>query len=163
MADRRHAPGVPPRRAPQSQRACHSQPIADAERVGQTRARHELGSDVLRRVERAARRKREADDEYRTQSRAPRDLVSPIARLPALHTSLTEPSEPSSPEATTDQPTERAVKRRLTPTVQSQRTHKRLNQLIAGAVPSPRRRRARRRQGTRASPARISPGCCGGP
>jgi len=38
--------------------------IAHAERVGQTRARHELGSDVLRRVERAARRKREADDEY---------------------------------------------------------------------------------------------------
>ena len=29
--------------------------IAHAERVGQTRARHELGSDVLRRVERAAR------------------------------------------------------------------------------------------------------------
>ncbi len=38
--------------------------VADAERVGQTRARRELGSDVLRRVERAARRKREADDEY---------------------------------------------------------------------------------------------------
>ena len=38
--------------------------VADAERVGQTRARCELGSDVLRRVERAARRKREADGEY---------------------------------------------------------------------------------------------------
>lgn len=38
--------------------------VAHAERVGQTRARRELGSDVLRRVERAARRKREADDEY---------------------------------------------------------------------------------------------------
>jgi hypothetical protein len=38
--------------------------IADAERVGHTRARRELGSDVLRRVERSARRKREVDDEY---------------------------------------------------------------------------------------------------
>jgi hypothetical protein len=38
--------------------------IADAERVGHARARRELGSDVLRRVERAARRKREVDDEY---------------------------------------------------------------------------------------------------
>ncbi len=38
--------------------------IADAEQTGQTRARDELGPDVLRRVERAARRKREADDEY---------------------------------------------------------------------------------------------------
>lgn len=38
--------------------------VAEAERVGQTRARRELGSDVLRRIERAARRKREADDEY---------------------------------------------------------------------------------------------------
>lgn len=38
--------------------------IADAERVGQIRARRELSHDVLRRVERAAGRKREADDEY---------------------------------------------------------------------------------------------------
>jgi SpoU rRNA methylase family enzyme len=38
--------------------------IADAERVGHIRARRELGGDVLRRVERAARRKREADGEY---------------------------------------------------------------------------------------------------
>ena len=38
--------------------------IADAERIGQWRAREELGGEVLRRVERAARRKREAEDEY---------------------------------------------------------------------------------------------------
>ena len=38
--------------------------IADAERAGETRARVELGTDVLRRVERAARRKQEADSEY---------------------------------------------------------------------------------------------------
>jgi DNA-binding NarL/FixJ family response regulator len=38
--------------------------IAAVEQVGQARARHELGSDVLRQVERAARRKREADSEY---------------------------------------------------------------------------------------------------
>lgn len=38
--------------------------IADAEQIGQGRAREELGGDVLRRVERAARRKREAEREY---------------------------------------------------------------------------------------------------
>jgi hypothetical protein len=38
--------------------------IAEAERAGETRARGELGTDVLRRVERAARRKHEADSEY---------------------------------------------------------------------------------------------------
>lgn len=38
--------------------------IADAERMGQRRAREELGAEVLRRVERAARRKRETDGEY---------------------------------------------------------------------------------------------------
>ena len=38
--------------------------IADAERIGQRRARQELGADLLRRVERAARRKREVDGEY---------------------------------------------------------------------------------------------------
>jgi hypothetical protein len=38
--------------------------IAEAERAGETRARAELGPDVLRRVERAARRKLEADSEY---------------------------------------------------------------------------------------------------
>jgi DNA-binding NarL/FixJ family response regulator len=38
--------------------------IADAERAGQQRAREELGDDVLRRVTRAARRKRQAEDEY---------------------------------------------------------------------------------------------------
>jgi hypothetical protein len=38
--------------------------LADAERAGHTRARRELGADLLRRVERAARRKREADSEY---------------------------------------------------------------------------------------------------
>jgi hypothetical protein len=38
--------------------------IADAEQIGQGRARVELGPEVLRRVERAARRKREAEREY---------------------------------------------------------------------------------------------------
>lgn len=38
--------------------------IADAERSGQARARHELGSELLRRVERAAKRRREAEREY---------------------------------------------------------------------------------------------------
>jgi DNA-binding NarL/FixJ family response regulator len=38
--------------------------IAEAERVGEARARDELGPDVLRRVERAARRRREIEAEY---------------------------------------------------------------------------------------------------
>jgi hypothetical protein len=38
--------------------------IADAEQIGQGRAREELGLQLLRRVERAARRKREAEFEY---------------------------------------------------------------------------------------------------
>jgi hypothetical protein len=38
--------------------------IADAERIGQSRVREELGRDVLRAVERAAGRKREADHAY---------------------------------------------------------------------------------------------------
>ncbi len=38
--------------------------IADAERAGEARARGELGADLLRRVERAARRKQEAESEY---------------------------------------------------------------------------------------------------
>jgi hypothetical protein len=38
--------------------------IADAEQLGQGRAREELGPEVLRRVERAARRKREVEHEY---------------------------------------------------------------------------------------------------
>ena len=38
--------------------------IADAERVGQARARAELGSDALKRIARASRRRREADAEY---------------------------------------------------------------------------------------------------
>jgi hypothetical protein len=37
---------------------------ADAEQIGRRRARAELGPEVLRRVERAARRKREAEHEY---------------------------------------------------------------------------------------------------
>jgi hypothetical protein len=38
--------------------------IADAERAGEQRARDELRTDTLRRVERAAKRKREADVDY---------------------------------------------------------------------------------------------------
>jgi DNA-directed RNA polymerase specialized sigma24 family protein len=38
--------------------------IADAERTGELRARHTLGADVLRQVGRAAKRKREVDDDY---------------------------------------------------------------------------------------------------
>jgi hypothetical protein len=52
--------------------------IADAERTGQTRARDELGPEVLRRVERAGRRKREADREYH-------EAVVRAARLGLAH------------------------------------------------------------------------------
>ncbi|MGO9976056.1 MAG: hypothetical protein ACLP01_25290 [Solirubrobacteraceae bacterium] len=38
--------------------------VAQAEQIGQARARSELGSDLLRRVERTARRSREAAAEY---------------------------------------------------------------------------------------------------
>jgi hypothetical protein len=38
--------------------------IADAERIGQARAREQLGTEVLRAVERAAQRKREAERTY---------------------------------------------------------------------------------------------------
>ena len=38
--------------------------IADAERVGEERARDELRTDLLRKVERAAKRKREVDTDY---------------------------------------------------------------------------------------------------
>jgi hypothetical protein len=38
--------------------------IADAERVGQARARGELGPDALKRIARASRRRAEADAEY---------------------------------------------------------------------------------------------------
>ena len=38
--------------------------IAEAERAGELRARGDLGADVLRQVARAAKRKRDADDEY---------------------------------------------------------------------------------------------------
>ena len=38
--------------------------IADAEQIGHERAREELGPELLRRVERAARRRREAEREY---------------------------------------------------------------------------------------------------
>lgn len=40
--------------------------IAEAERVGEDRARAELRNDTLRRVERAAKRKHEADTDYET-------------------------------------------------------------------------------------------------
>ena len=38
--------------------------IADAERIGQERVRSEMGPELLRRVERAARRRREVESEY---------------------------------------------------------------------------------------------------
>jgi DNA-binding NarL/FixJ family response regulator len=38
--------------------------VAQAQRIGQHRARRELGSELLRRVERAAKRKRDAEREY---------------------------------------------------------------------------------------------------
>ena len=38
--------------------------IADAERIGQERVRSEMGPELLRRVERAARRRSEAEREY---------------------------------------------------------------------------------------------------
>jgi hypothetical protein len=38
--------------------------IANAERIGQGRVREEMGPELLRRVQRAARRRREAESEY---------------------------------------------------------------------------------------------------
>src|SRR5437763_991124 len=38
--------------------------IAEAERIGEERARNELRTDILRKVERAAKRKREVDVDY---------------------------------------------------------------------------------------------------
>jgi DNA-binding NarL/FixJ family response regulator len=52
--------------------------IAQAQRHGQARARDELGSDLLRRVERAARRRREIEREYE-------DAVARAARLGLAH------------------------------------------------------------------------------
>ncbi len=52
--------------------------IANAERIGQDRARQELGTEVLRQVRRAARRKREAEQEYQ-------QAVQRAARLGVAH------------------------------------------------------------------------------
>ncbi len=47
--------------------------VAEAERIGQARARRELGGELLRRVERTARRCRDAREEYeQTVARADR-------------------------------------------------------------------------------------------
>ena len=47
--------------------------VADAEQIGRARSRRELGSELLRRVERTARRHREAQAEYQqTIARADR-------------------------------------------------------------------------------------------
>lgn len=54
--------------------------IADAERIGQARAREELGREVLRGVERAARRKREVEHEYEYEQ-----AVLRAARLGLAH------------------------------------------------------------------------------
>jgi hypothetical protein len=43
--------------------------IAHAEKVGRDDARRTVGSDLLKRVEKAARRRREADDDYRAAVR----------------------------------------------------------------------------------------------
>ena len=102
--------------------------IADAERLGQARARRELGSDVLRRVERAARRKRETDDQS-TQSSEPAGSASPIARSPPPHRLRTAPYARSSPEATARRATIRAT--------QSRRSATHGNPLIRNAADRP--------------------------
>jgi hypothetical protein len=52
--------------------------IAHAQRIGQERARHELGTELLRRVERGARRRREIETEYH-------DAVIRAAQLGLAH------------------------------------------------------------------------------
>ena len=60
--------------------------IADAEREGEQRARNEMRTDILRRVERAAKRKREADTDYeQTIDRAARVGLSHREIAAAAH------------------------------------------------------------------------------
>ena len=86
--------------------------IADAERIGQARAREQLARDVLRGVERAARRKRDAEHEHeRAVSRAtrlglPHRRVAAAAQVAhgtvrAILARAPEPSANSSPTSTT--------------------------------------------------------------
>jgi hypothetical protein len=55
--------------------------VAQAEQVGQARARRELGNELLRRVERTARRSREATAEYE-------QAIARAARLGLAHRDL---------------------------------------------------------------------------
>jgi len=55
--------------------------IADAEQIGHGRAREELGPQLLRRVERAARRKREAELEYE-------EAIALAGRLGLVHRNI---------------------------------------------------------------------------
>ena len=52
--------------------------VANAEQIGQARARDALGSDLLRRAERAARRKRDAEADYE-------QAIARAARLGLAH------------------------------------------------------------------------------
>jgi len=56
--------GWPRRPAPRSPAGAALGAIAAAEQAGHARARDELGPDALKRITRAARRRREADAEY---------------------------------------------------------------------------------------------------
>ncbi len=90
--------------------------IADAERIGHARARHKLGTEVLRQVRRAARRKREAQSEYEhTVLRAARlglahrDIATEaevahgtVRALIARTQTPPDNSAPSAPSAATD-------------------------------------------------------------
>jgi hypothetical protein len=60
--------------------------IARAEQAGQDRARDELGKDLLRTVERAARRRREIEHEYE-------QAVQRAARIGLAHTDIAEAAQ----------------------------------------------------------------------
>ena len=60
--------------------------IAAAEQAGQDRAREELGKDLLRAVERTARRRREIEHEYQ-------QAVQRAARIGLAHTDIAEAAQ----------------------------------------------------------------------
>ena len=76
--------------------------IAEAERIGEVRARTALGAEVLRQVARAAKRKREADSEYD-------QTIRRAARLGLSHREIASAGEVS-------HGTVRAILARATPT-----------------------------------------------
>jgi hypothetical protein len=60
--------------------------VAQAQRIGQARARRELGSDLLRRVERVAKRRREIEIEYE-------DAIRRAARVGLPHREIADAAQ----------------------------------------------------------------------